>query len=887
MDKEGVSKPSDGMGLGEGQGERDVSDKIESEDQLEDAQPAGQEKKLEEDQECKEEEKGIEMSEDFGGKMQDVDKKGEEDDSEKSSDDDEDADEQMGETEKGADQLDQEIWGDDKEEEDDDQESQEEEKGDKGEKEGESQLGAKEQNPSKDQQEKDDDESPEAKDKSKKDINEMEEPELDDDQVDPHHGNQKELPEPEPMDLPDDLQLDEGQQDDKQEEQEDNPFDVDAMKEQNMPEEQKEDDADKPDEELKDKNDEAEEFSSDDEDIKKGDQDTEEMEQTEESEKKDSEDKGNQEADNAEKDDETENTDDTALDQTQSHQDNVEAMETDEANAADKTEATQSDVQQPNTATDVQQEDKPDKDGAGQAQMEESTTGHSASTSAPQDTKSSKREAEEETKQKPGDSDSQRTLGDVDQPVRKKLKTVESKNSKEQEPKDVEDDAEQTAEMYEHIKEGQESKIQILDIATKEQAESQKIEAQHKDEEVVEEEVADSSEQIPEEQVEEMEISDVPKEHAEKVEEAKEKQGKKGQHPEGDVLEETKEIQVEGEVVQTTTVPRPTETTHHTSFADISATTASRLTMAEMVAVRGEVEQQLAAWSDPPSCAEAERAWQKISSVTGGLAQELSEQLRLVLEPTLASRLKGDFRTGRRINMRKVIPYIASQFRKDKIWLRRTKPSKRDYQIVIAIDDSSSMADNHSRELAFESVALISKALTLLESGQLSVVSFGERVEVIHKLTEQFTDRSGTKLLQKFRFDETKTNVGKLVDFVTEMFNQSQKQTAAVNAKLLVIVSDGRGVFSEGETYVRQAVRRAKLADIFAVFVIVDNPENKSSVLDIRMPLFKDGKLLGILSYMDFFPFSFYIILRDINSLPNVLSDALRQWFEIVSNVDK
>lgn len=53
------------------------------------------------------------------------------------------------------------------------------------------------------------------------------------------------------------------------------------------------------------------------------------------------------------------------------------------------------------------------------------------------------------------------------------------------------------------------------------------------------------------------------------------------------------------------------------------------------------------------------------------------------------------------------------------------------------------------------------------------------------------------------------------------------------------------------------------------------------------MPVFKDGKLLGIKSYLDSFPFPFYIILRDINSLPSVLSDALRQWFELVTNVDK
>lgn len=84
-------------------------------------------------------------------------------------------------------------------------------------------------------------------------------------------------------------------------------------------------------------------------------------------------------------------------------------------------------------------------------------------------------------------------------------------------------------------------------------------------------------------------------------------------------------------------------------------------------------------------------------STTSNLAQELSEQLRLVLEPSKASRLQGDFRTGRRINMRRVIPYIASQFKKDKIWLRRTRPSKRQYQIIMAVDNSSSMMDSHAK----------------------------------------------------------------------------------------------------------------------------------------------------------------------------------------------
>ena len=66
---------------------------------------------------------------------------------------------------------------------------------------------------------------------------------------------------------------------------------------------------------------------------------------------------------------------------------------------------------------------------------------------------------------------------------------------------------------------------------------------------------------------------------------------------------------------------------------------------------------------------------------------------------TLLACYRGDYRTGKRLNMRKVIAYIASEFRKDKIWLRRTKPSKRQYQIMVAVDDSSSMVDNHSKQV--------------------------------------------------------------------------------------------------------------------------------------------------------------------------------------------
>ena len=83
--------------------------------------------------------------------------------------------------------------------------------------------------------------------------------------------------------------------------------------------------------------------------------------------------------------------------------------------------------------------------------------------------------------------------------------------------------------------------------------------------------------------------------------------------------------------------------------------------------------------------------WSQLQVETGNLSRRLCEKPRLVMEPLVATKLRGDYRTGKRINMKRVIGYIASGFRKDKIWLRRTKPAKRDYRVLIAVDDSESM----------------------------------------------------------------------------------------------------------------------------------------------------------------------------------------------------
>lgn len=82
----------------------------------------------------------------------------------------------------------------------------------------------------------------------------------------------------------------------------------------------------------------------------------------------------------------------------------------------------------------------------------------------------------------------------------------------------------------------------------------------------------------------------------------------------------------------------------------------------QAAALRDELDARLRAASDGsgPSAgdlsseAHGREVWARCEALTGGLVGELAEQLRLILEPTLASRLAGDYRSGKRINMKKV-----------------------------------------------------------------------------------------------------------------------------------------------------------------------------------------------------------------------------------------
>jgi midasin len=302
----------------------------------------------------------------------------------------------------------------------------------------------------------------------------------------------------------------------------------------------------------------------------------------------------------------------------------------------------------------------------------------------------------------------------------------------------------------------------------------------------------------------------------------------------------------------------------------------------------------------------ARSLWLAHESATHSLSQQLTESLRLILAPTLATKLRGDFRTGKRLNLKRIIPYIASGYKRDKIWLRRSQPSKRSYQVMIALDDSRSMADSGASNLALKTLTLVTRSLAMLEVGEVSVVGFGDSVNVAHDFDKPFTSEAGVRVFEQFGFDAAKTNVRGLVDKSLDLFAEARRKGSSSAGEdlwqLMLVVSDG---ICDSHAEIQRLIRKAQDERVMIVFIIIDatatapfaapapapsdNPaaqpeapkkeQEKTSILDLQsVEITPEGKVVRW-KYMERFPFRYYLVVRDVRELPGVLAGALRQWF--------
>jgi MoxR-like ATPase len=292
-------------------------------------------------------------------------------------------------------------------------------------------------------------------------------------------------------------------------------------------------------------------------------------------------------------------------------------------------------------------------------------------------------------------------------------------------------------------------------------------------------------------------------------------------------------------------------------------------------------EEEQAIGISSAEASEARARWSQILGETHGLSRRLCEKLRLVMEPLVASKLRGDYRTGKRINMKRVIGYIASGYRKDKIWLRRTKPAKRNYRILVAVDDSESMVKSGAGEMALKAMATLAVGMSQLEIGEIGVASFGNEMNLLHPFNLPFTSESGANVVRNFKFDQQRTRTALCVESALMALDMPGDQASM---QLVFMISDGR-IERDSRSALRRLIREMAERNILLAMIIVEGGDSKkNSIINMKEVTFENGKP-NVKLFIEDYPFPYYIVLDDMRTLPEVLGDALRQWFEMLTRL--
>ncbi|KAI8972107.1 hypothetical protein BDB01DRAFT_854805 [Pilobolus umbonatus] len=887
-----------GTGIGEGEGEKDVSKEIEDEDQVLGTQ--NEEQSKDEKPETKEEEDGLDMENDFEGKMEDVEHKEEDEESDDSGSED-DHDEQIGDVDDmDPDAVDDKIWGDENEENLKDSDKTVDDNGTQQE-EQESEIVAKEEEDTKpdakgekpqktdknekqqeaDGEEGDGDEEMDEEGGDEKADEEDEAAGEDEDELENRPGEQinADIPEAETLELPDDLNMDGDEGEEGEEEGEEgmnDPMDIDEKPEQvdeQFPEEEENTEAfhdalDDPEGAPQEEDDEMADASIEkDMDVGEG-QDEAEEEKDEEvapelGDSEQSKKNGQIEEDEQEtEDNKAQNREQPNSDTTAENQFGVQGQsgKQSQSKAGKKEGEDDTAEKEEDNSEEMDKSEKQGKSerGSNEANDEENTDQNE--------------ENPDEQESSEAQTNPQRSLGDALEKWRRRLADVnddtneddEDEGEKEQKDEEAEEAKVNEENSFEYVKNDEDSHdMQAMGNAQPDQNQDISLAAMDEDKE-------DDKQQSGE-----MDVDEPNDENVDTMPLPR------------DTLDMSGAGDMQGAVLSKKIPTQETFDDSEILTMDESLQSHEPLEKEDIERMRQELETQVSDWREEGrDINKARELWQGYENLTHDLAMGLCEQLRLILEPTLATKLKGDYRTGKRLNMKKIIPYIASQFKKDKIWLRRTKPSKRQYQIMISVDDSKSMSESHSVQLAYEALSLISKALSQLEAGDICISSFGEHVRLLHPFEQPFTSESGANVIQQFTFAQQKTYVKKLIETSLELFEHAKHSSGPSNSELWqlqLIISDG---ICEDHNVLRSLVRSALDQQIMMIFIVVDNKPEKDSILNMKNVKYAitDGQYsMQMAPYLETFPFQYFMVLRDINALPEVLSDALRQYFSFVS----
>ena len=268
---------------------------------------------------------------------------------------------------------------------------------------------------------------------------------------------------------------------------------------------------------------------------------------------------------------------------------------------------------------------------------------------------------------------------------------------------------------------------------------------------------------------------------------------------------------------------------------------------------------------------------------------KLTSLLKTILTPNIQSKLTGNYKTGKRLNMKKIISFIASNYRQDKIWLRRTLPFNRDYYITISIDNSLSMKSNNIGYYAIQTLIILVNSLQKVGIDNLNINLINDDCIILYDYNKEKSLLNSEKLIdiiKHFKFNFASNNS---LDFSMRNFlikNIKNIENSTVNSNKLkyninFIISDGR----MNKDNVKGLTALAKEKGILYVFIIIDKYkfEDNNSIIKSQSVSFDENGNLKVKNYLEDFPFQYYVIVQDIEDLPYVVKGILVKWIENIN----
>lgn len=140
--------------------------------------------------------------------------------------------------------------------------------------------------------------------------------------------------------------------------------------------------------------------------------------------------------------------------------------------------------------------------------------------------------------------------------------------------------------------------------------------------------------------------------------------------------------------------------------------------------------------------------------------------------------------------------------------------------------------------------------------------------------------------VHNFPFDEKRTRTALCVESALQSLEDQSDQASM---QLIFLISDGR-IERDSRPNLRRLMREMVERKILLVMIVVEGEreggtkKKKDSIIHMKEVTFEKGKP-RVNQFIEEYPFPYYIILEDIQSFPEVLGDALRQWFEMITQI--